>query len=52
MEKFQTFDFKPKSHYELGENLNMLDFDLATKTTGSRFVFVKDKLASARTSYF
>ena len=39
------FTFKPKSHYELGENLNMLDFDLATKTTGSRFVFVKDKLA-------
>ena len=39
------FDFKPKSHYELGENLRMLDFDLATKTTGSRFVFVKDKLA-------
>ena len=29
----------------LGENLNMLDFDLATKTTGARFVFVKDKLA-------
>ena len=25
--------------------LKMLDFDLATKTTGSRFVFVKDKLA-------
>ena len=23
----------------------MLDFDLATKTTGARFVFVKDKLA-------
>ena len=40
-----NFDFSPKSHYELGENLNMLDFDLATKTTGSRFVFVKDKLA-------
>jgi seryl-tRNA synthetase len=39
------FSFKPKSHYELGENLDMLDFDLATKTTGSRFVFVKDKLA-------
>jgi len=39
------FTFKPKSHYELGENLKMLDFDLATKTTGSRFVFVKDKLA-------
>ena len=40
-----NFDFKPKSHYELGESLKMLDFDLAAKTTGSRFVFVKDKLA-------
>ena len=39
------FDFKPKTHYELGEKLKMLDFDLATKTTGSRFVFVKNKLA-------
>ena len=39
------FSFDPKSHYELGENLNMLDFDLATKTTGARFVFVNDKLA-------
>jgi seryl-tRNA synthetase len=43
--KLPDFDFSPKSHYELGENLNMLDFDLATKTTGSRFVFVKNKLA-------
>jgi seryl-tRNA synthetase len=43
--KIPEFLFKPKSHYELGENLDMLDFDLATKTTGSRFVFVKDKLA-------
>jgi seryl-tRNA synthetase len=40
-----NFDFVPKSHYEIGLNLKMLDFDLATKTTGSRFVFVKDKLA-------
>ena len=40
------FSFKPKSHYELGEKLNMLDFDLATKTTGSRLVFVTNKLAS------
>ena len=43
--KILKFDFKPKTHYELGEKLGMLDFDLATKTTGSRFVFVKDKLA-------
>ena len=37
----KNFEFKPKSHYELGNSLNMLDFDLATKTTGSRFVFIK-----------
>ena len=43
--KIPEFDFNPKSHYELGEKLNMLDFDLATKTTGSRFVFVKKQLA-------
>ena len=44
--EIKNFSFNPKSHYEIGERLNMLDFDLATKTTGSRFVFVKDKLAS------
>tara|TARA_A100001011_G_scaffold399558_1_gene508797 strand:- start:65 stop:1324 length:1260 start_codon:yes stop_codon:yes gene_type:complete len=43
--KIPDFNFKPKTHFELGENLGMLDFNLATKTTGSRFVFVKDKLA-------
>ena len=43
--KIPEFDFKPKSHFDLGEKLGMLDFDLATKTTGARFVFVKDKLA-------
>ena len=43
--KLPKFDFTPKSHFELGENLDMLDFNLATKTTGSRFVFVKNKLA-------
>ena len=43
--KIPKFDFNPKSHYELGEKLNMLDFDLATKTTGTRFVFVKKQLA-------
>ena len=43
--KIPKFDFNPMSHYEIGEKLEMLDFDLATKTTGSRFVFVKNKLA-------
>ena len=40
-----NFNFKIKSHYELGDSLKMLDFELATKTSGARFVFVKDKLA-------
>ena len=39
------FDFKPLSHDSLGKNLNQLDFDAATKTSGARFVFLKDQLA-------
>ena len=39
------FEFKPKSHYEIGEKLNLMDFDTATKTSGSRFVFLKGNLA-------
>src|SRR5712692_4046131 len=33
------FDFKPKHHFELGEQLGMLDFERAAKVSGSRFVF-------------
>ena len=43
--KIPEFRFKPKSHSELGDNLKMIDFDLATKTSGSRFVFLKNNLA-------
>ena len=43
--KINEFNFSVKSHFDIGNNLRMLDFDLASKTTGSRFVFVKDKLA-------
>ena len=39
------FNFQIKSHYEIGQNLGLMDFDLATKTSGSRFVFLKGKLA-------
>jgi len=39
------FDFNPSSHYELGKKLNLMDFDLASKTSGSRFVFLKGQLA-------
>ena len=40
-----NFDFEPLSHYEIGKKLNLMDFDIATKTSGARFVFLKDKLA-------
>lgn len=36
-----TFDFEPKAHYEVAENLGILDFERAAKVTGSRFVFYK-----------
>ena len=40
-----NFNFKPLSHYEIGLKNNLMNFDLATKTSGSRFVFLKGKLA-------
>jgi seryl-tRNA synthetase len=33
-----SFDFTPKPHWELGEALNILDFNRAAKISGSRFV--------------
>ncbi len=39
------FSFKPLSHFEIGKKLDLMDFDTATKTSGSRFVFLKGKLA-------
>ncbi|KTC82467.1 serine--tRNA ligase [Legionella cherrii] len=43
--KVPTFDFPVKSHDELGEHLNQMDFALAAKLTGSRFVVMKNQLA-------
>jgi len=43
--EISKFEFKPISHYEIGKKLNLMDFDVATKTSGARFVFLKDKLA-------
>jgi seryl-tRNA synthetase len=37
----RKFTFPIKSHYELGENLDILDFNRAGKITGSRFVVYK-----------
>ena len=39
------FKFKPKRHYEIGENLNLMNFDLASKLSGSRFVVLKGMLS-------
>ena len=39
------FKFQPKSHYEIGKKMNLMDFETATKTSGSRFVFLKGNLA-------
>lgn len=39
------FDFSPKSHDELGEALGQMDFAMAAKITGSRFVVMKAQLA-------
>jgi seryl-tRNA synthetase len=40
-----SFDFPVKSHDELGEALGQMDFPLAAKITGSRFVVLKSQLA-------
>ena len=42
----KKFNFNIKSHSEIGSNLNLMDFDIATKTSGSRFVFLKGNLAA------
>ena len=40
------FDFEPQDHVALGENLGMLDFELASKLSGARFVVMRQKLAA------
>jgi seryl-tRNA synthetase len=39
----RTLDFVPKPHYELGEALDILDFERAAKLSGSRFSILKGK---------
>ncbi|MFD1850977.1 serine--tRNA ligase [Oceanobacillus bengalensis] len=36
-----TFDFEAQAHWDIGTNLDILDFERAAKVTGSRFVFYK-----------
>ncbi len=37
--------FKPKEHFEIGEALGLMDFELAAKLSGSRFVVLRGALA-------
>ena len=39
--KPKDFDFEFKPHWELGKNLDILDFDRGSKVAGSRFTFLK-----------
>jgi seryl-tRNA synthetase len=40
-----TYDFEVQDHVAIGESLNGLDFDMAAKITGSRFMFLRGSLA-------
>ena len=37
----RKFDFEPKSHWEIGEQLGILDFERGSKLSGSRFVLYR-----------
>ena len=41
----REFSFEPKDHVDLGEAIGELDFETATKITGSRFVVMKKGIA-------
>ncbi|MBV4417156.1 serine--tRNA ligase [Clostridium tyrobutyricum] len=49
------FDFEPKAHWDIGTDLNILDFERAGKVSGSRFTFYKglgSRLERSIISYF
>ena len=37
----KTFDFEPKAHWDIGTELDILDFDRASKISGARFTVYK-----------
>jgi seryl-tRNA synthetase len=43
--KKRDYAFKPKQHFELGEALGQMDFELAAKLSGTRFVVLQKGLA-------
>ena len=38
-----VFDFAPLDHVQLGQNLDLLDFDTATRVSGPKFYYIKNK---------
>ncbi|MCL5795211.1 MAG: serine--tRNA ligase [Patescibacteria group bacterium] len=43
--KLPKFSFKPKEHWQLGEKLDILDMERGAKVSGTRFGYLKGKLA-------
>ena len=43
--KIREFDFKPKEHWELGQELDLIDSERAAKVSGARFAYLKRGLA-------
>ncbi len=41
----RSYAFKPKQHFDLGEALGMMDFEVAAKLSGARFAVLKGNLA-------
>src|SRR5215475_5702189 len=41
----RDYNFTPKQHFELGETLGQMDFEIAAKLSGARFVVLKKGLA-------
>ena len=40
-----AFNYAPKQHFELGEKLGQMDFEVAARMSGARFVVMKKQLA-------
>ena len=40
--KIPEFPFRPRPHWEIGEELDILDFERGAKITGARFTLLKD----------
>lgn len=39
----RKFDFQPKNHVELGESLDLIDFERGTKVSGAKFYYLKNE---------